>query len=120
MVKINRNDIHKFLFWKNQCNDGAEFQDAVKVTNFQNVDSIEQTLEEENEEKYVETKVETKVDCTQCLMIRYAFCLAEPRNDPNLVRMEFDDMVEKMTKKKNVCTCSDGFIPGMNWVYAKQ
>ena len=87
----------------------------MKVTNSQKVDSIEQTLEEENEEKYVETKV----DCTQCLMIRYAFCLAEPQNEPNLVRMAFDDMVEKMTEKKNVCTCSDGFIPGINWVYAK-
>ena len=45
------------------------------------------------------------------MLIPNAFCLAESRNDPNSVRMPFDDMIETMTEKKSVCTCSDGYLP---------
>ena len=54
---------------------------------------------------------DAKVDCNQCQSIPKAFCLAEPSNDPNLVRMDFNDMVEKMAEKKTVCSCPDGYIP---------
>lgn len=44
------------------------------------------------------------------MSIPHAFCLAEAQNGPNLIRMEFNDMVEKM-QSKHACTCSDGYLP---------
>ena len=86
---------------QDQCNDGAESIDAVKVSNLQ---KVEQDL-------LFEQNVAPKIDCNQCLLIPNAFCLAESRNDPNSVRMPFDDMIETMTEKKSVCTCADGYLP---------
>ena len=62
-------------------------------------------------EELLEQDIAPKIDCDQCLLIPNAFCLAESRNDPNSVRMPFDDMIETMTEKKSVCTCSDGYLP---------
>ena len=72
----------------------------MKVTDFQLVE-LEQSS----------AGSDAKVDCNQCQSIPKAFCLAEPSNDPNLVRMDFNDMVEKMAEKKTVCSCPDGYIP---------
>ena len=97
-----------FIFYsQDQCNDGAEFVDAVNVSN--NLQKVEQgdLLFEE----LLEQDIAPKIDCDQCLLIPNAFCLAESRNDPNSVRMPFDDMIETMTEKKSVCTCSDGYLP---------
>ena len=39
--------------------------------------------------------------------------MAEPDNDPNTVRLDFADMIEKMTKdpENKVCNCAEGYIP---------
>ena len=56
---------------------------------------------------------EEKVDCAKCLDIPHAFCLAEPDDEPMKVRLDFDDMVEKMTKdpENKACSCAEGYLP---------
>ena len=105
------NDMQKTLYYfffksQDQCNDSAELVDAVKVSHLQ---KVEQDLQ--FEDLFVHQDVAPKIDCNQCLLIPNAFCLAESRNDPNSVRMPFDDMIETMTEKKSVCTCADGYLP---------
>lgn len=59
-------------------------------------------------EQKVNEASEKKVDCSQCLDIPHAFCLAEPQKDS--FRMEFDAMIEKMTQHR-VCSCTEGYLP---------
>lgn len=55
-----------------------------------------------------------KTDCSQCLSIPNAFCLAN-QEAPMLGRMDFNLMVEKVSKiAEQVCTCSDGYLPIYN------
>lgn len=85
------------------CNNGLTpiIEDAIEV-NYDQELIIDETLEKQSE-----------MDCSQCLDIPHAFCLASaPNNDPNKVRMDFDEMIEKMTKEEaKVCSCAEGFLP---------
>ena len=62
---------------------------------------------------YLDKDSEEKVDCAKCLDIPHAFCLAEPDDEPMKVRLDFDDMVEKMTKdpENKACSCAEGYLP---------
>ena len=39
--------------------------------------------------------------------------IAEPDDEPMKVRLDFDDMVEKMTKdpENKACSCAEGYLP---------
>ena len=75
-------------------------------------------LDEQNSCQYpimnhLDKDSEEKVDCAKCLDIPHAFCLAEPDDEPMKVRLDFDDMVEKMTKdpENKACSCAEGYLP---------
>ena len=79
------------------CNNGGNLNDAVE---------IQQKIENDP----------SIVDCSKCLEIPQAFCLASSENNPNEVRMDFNDMIEKMTSEsdKKVCSCAEGYLPIYN------
>ena len=81
-------------FLKDQCNDGSNFTLPRKSAPLTNPEVLDAAA----------------IDCSKCVSIPHAFCLAEAQNGPNLARMDFNDMVEKM-QSEHVCTCSDGYLP---------
>ena len=98
--------VSTYLF-QNMCNNAViANNDVVEI---QSVQKFSETLEFSNNED----AAGGKVDCAKCLDIPHAFCLAEPDNQPMKVRMDFDDMVEKMTKnpEDTACSCIEGYLP---------
>ena len=93
--------------FEDMCNNESLFQDTGPIID----DSVS------IEAGVVDTKITLidtkKIDCTQCLEIPHAFCMAEPDQDPNNIRMDFDDMIEKMIQdpENQVCNCAEGYIP---------
>ena len=83
------------------CNNGGVLLDD--LTEIQSI--------QKNENRNEET-----IDCSQCFKIPQAFCLLASENKPNKVRMDFNDMVEKMTKdsQAKICGCIEGYLPQYN------
>ena len=71
--------------FEDMCNNESLFQDTGPIID----DSVS------IEAGVVDTKITLidtkKIDCTQCLEIPHAFCMAEPDQDPNNIRMDFDE-----------------------------